>query len=111
VIGLGGAGGGEGVKAHRELLVSPLLLRRGQHVARSLYTPASPVTLMGDPGFLGDFTDHRCRGRLADFNAPSRQLPVAVIGPAYQQDLTHIIAHDRKGRWQQFPGWGAAASW
>ena len=37
----------------------------------SLSTPASRVSLMGDTGFFGDFTDNRGAGGLADLDPTS----------------------------------------
>jgi hypothetical protein len=46
----------------------------------------------GDAGLLGDFSDHRGGGGLADLDAASGQLPVAVVDAADEQQLACPVA-------------------
>jgi hypothetical protein len=63
VIGSSVVVGAEGVETDRDLLVSPLPVRAGQHVARVAVHPGEAGHVNGDAGFLGDFADHRNSSR------------------------------------------------
>src|SRR6478752_3283422 len=52
------------------------------------------------PRLFGDLADHRLGGGLADFEASSGQLPVAVVDPTDQQNLAGDVADrcERRGQ-------------
>jgi hypothetical protein len=78
----------DGVGTHRDLLISPVLVWVGQYVSGIAVYPGEPGHVDGDAGFLGDFADHRRRGRLAYFNPAAGQFPIPVISTAQQKHLT-----------------------
>ena len=50
----------------------------------------------GDAGLFGDFTDNGFADGFADLDPASRQLPVAIVDPTDQQELTGAVADRRE---------------
>src|SRR5512133_1602103 len=80
-----------GVKTQRHLLVNGST-RIDQDMSRVAVDADESDERNGDAGLFGDFTDNGFADGFADLDPASRQLPVAIVDPTDQQELTGAVA-------------------
>ena len=96
VIGACVVGWGEGVKAHRQLLIDALPVGVGQDMARVAVNPGKPGDCNDDARLFGHFSSHRGGGGLPDFDSAPGQLPVPIVDTTHEQDLISVISDERE---------------